>query len=87
MENVGFYCKAPADCTEGELDRYLSHKNIQYKKLKKSEKIELVKGMLAASRRHTIIFKSPKSVLGKAVFTARKFLDRKNITKKSVFIG
>jgi hypothetical protein len=81
MENVGFYCKAPADCTEGELDRYLSHKNIQYKKLKKSEKIELVKGVLAASRRHTIIFKSPKSVLGKAVFTARKFLDRKNITK------
>ena len=72
-----FIVKDPKDCTGAELDSFLASKGYGgLKRLDKAEKIELAQEYLKRENRNTIIFRKPKTILGKAVFAARKLVNK-----------
>ena len=84
MDN--YYVKDPVDCTNGELDRYLLHKGLSdVKNLIKSDKVKLAKQFLARENRNTIVFRKPKSLLGKSIFHVKKYLNKDSVQENLPF--
>ena len=80
-----FFVKDPADCSTGELDRFLSRKNNTLNlNILKSDKIEIARQYLAHDNRTTIMFKKPSNLIGKIKYAFEKKMSKRYQTAQEL---